>query len=317
MSMKVHIAILCVALAGAGCKKSTGTGGGGGGGGWFTTGTGMIVHVDPTGTAEAPLDVAEGESLNGIACRYQGEAWVVGDHGTLLYTSDGGHAWTSRAVPTQADLYTLATQDAGPVFIAGDGVVLRSQDAGASWQQLGDGLTRFLSLSAAERGSTVLAVAEDGGLWAYDAAAGALTRHTVIEGARAVAISPEGDTAIVAGRGLWQSLDSGNTWTQLFADPALALEDVRIHDDGGATAVGAAGTIATVDPSGVVSIQHAGSADLTTLHVPDADAVDGVGYAGSVDGSVWITHDLGLTWSPGPFLPGAVLGVDEIGFGHR
>jgi photosystem II stability/assembly factor-like uncharacterized protein len=315
MRMKTHIAILTLALAGGACKKSTGTGGGGGS--WFTTSTGMIVHVDPAGSAHAGLDLAGGESLNAIACRYQGEAWVVGSHGTLLYTSDGGTAWTNQAVPTQADLHAIATQDAGPVFLAGDGVFLRSADAGASWQQLGDGRTQFRSVSAAESANTVLAIADDGGLWAYDAVTGALGRRQTIDGARAVSVSPDGGTAIVVGQGVWQSIDAGVTWTQFSADPALALEDVRLDEDGGATAVGAAGAIARIDPSGTVTAQYAGHADLKTLHMPDPDAVDGVGYAGAADGTVWLTRDGGETWSVGPTLSGSVLGVDEIGFGHR
>jgi photosystem II stability/assembly factor-like uncharacterized protein len=203
------------------------------------------------------------------------------------------------------------------VFLAGDGVFLRSVDAGASWQQLGDGQTRFRSVSAAERGKTVLAIADDGGLWAYDDGAATLARRTTLDGARVVAVSPNGNVAIAAGLGVWHSLDAGLTWTRLAADPALALEDVRVTDDGDATAVGAAGTIATIDPSGAVAVQHAGSAGLKTLHVPEPDAIDAIGYAGGADGGVWITRDSGMTWSLGPTLAGSVLGVDEIGFGHR
>jgi len=311
MDMKTHFAILCVALAGAGCKKSTGTGGGGG---WFTTSTGMIEHVDPAGTVGAGVDLGATESMNGIACRYQGEAWVVGTHGTLLYTSDGGTTWASQAVPTQANLRALATQDAGPVFLAGDGVFLRSVDAGATWQGLGDGQTAFRSVAAAEQGSTVLAIADDGGVWSYD---GALARRTSLDGARAVAISHDGDAAIIVGRGMWRSSDAGASWTQLAADPGNVFDDVRMFEDGSAVAVGASGAIAAIDTAGAVTVQHAGSTNLHTLHVADPDAIDATGYAGGDNGAVWITHDSGVTWSLGPTLSGTVLGVDEIGFGHR
>jgi photosystem II stability/assembly factor-like uncharacterized protein len=311
--MRTYIAFLCVALAGAGCKKSTGTGGGGGG--WFTTSTGQIVHVDPAGHAGNGVEL--GESLNSIACRYLGEAWVVGAHGTLLYTNDGGTTWSGQAVPTQADLHSLATQDAGPVYLAGDGVFLRSGDAGASWQAFGDGQTGFRSIAAAQQGDTVLAIASDGGLWSFDAAAGVLARHATLDGAHAVAISPDGDTAFVAGNGLWRSLDAGVTWTQLSSDGSAVFDDVRVAEDGSAVAVGTAGAIANIDPSGAIRVKHLGSANLHTLHIADPDATDAIGYAGGDGGTVWITRDSGVTWSLGPSLSGTVLGVDEIGFGHR
>ena len=334
--MRTYVAFLCVALAGTGCKKSTGTGGGGGGGGWFTTSTGMIVHVDPAGQVGNGVDLGASESLNGIACRYLGEAWVVGTHGTLLYTHDGGTTWTAQASPTQADLRTLATQDAGPVYLAGNGVFLRSSDGGASWQSFGDGQTSFRSVAAAQQGDTVLAISDDGGLWSFDptaaplgaaarpeqvpardATTGVLARRATLDGARAVAVSPDGDTAVVAGNGLWRSLDGGLTWTQLAADPALAFDDVRVAEDASAVAVGTAGAIANIDASGAVQIQHAGSANLHTLHIADSDAADAIGYAGGDGGAVWITRDSGVTWTLGPSLSGTVLGVDEIGFGHR
>ena len=64
-------------------------------------------------------DLGATETLYGIACRYQGEAWVVGAKGTLLYTNDAGVSWSAQVVPTTSDLHGLATQDAGPVFVAG------------------------------------------------------------------------------------------------------------------------------------------------------------------------------------------------------
>jgi photosystem II stability/assembly factor-like uncharacterized protein len=311
MAMKTHIAILCAALAGGACKKS------GGGGGWFTTSTGRIVHVDDSGAAHAAVDLGPSESLDAIACRYEGEAWVVGSHGAVQYTPDGGSTWSAQQVPTQANLRALATQDAGPVFVAGDGVLLRSTDTGASWQVFGDGQTAFRSLAAAEAGATVLAISDDGGLWSFDGATATLARRTTLQGARAVAVSPDGTKALVVGRGAWRSIDAGMTWVALASDPAIAFDDVRMLDDGSAFAVGSAGTIASVDDAGAMRVQHVGSADLHTLHVAEPDAADATGYAGGDGGTVWITHDSGATWSRGPVLDGDVLGVDEIGVGHR
>src|SRR5262249_21024170 len=152
-------------------------------------------------------------------CRYLGEAWVVGASGTLLYTNDGGHSWAAQTIPTGADLRAIATQDAGPVFVAGDGVFLTSTDTGAHWASLGDGVTKFRSVAAAQQGTTVLAVSDDGRVFAYDN--GALVQRATIAGARAVAVSPDGETALLVGNGIQRSIDGGQIWTPLTVDASI------------------------------------------------------------------------------------------------
>jgi len=312
--MNTKLAVLCVALAGVGCKKTGTGGGGGGGGGWFVGSSGLMQNVTPAGTPGHGYDLGSTAELRGIACRYAGEAWVVGNAGTLLYTSDAGATWTAQVVPTAADLRALATQDFGPVFVAGNGTFLVTQDTGKTWTELGDGTTAFRSLAAAQEGDTILALADDGGLWSYN---GALTRTATLSGMRALAVSPDGQLAIAAGNGMMMSRDAGLTWTALAVDPTVAFDDVRIAADGSAVAVGAAGTIANVDASGTVALQHAGTAGLHTLHIADPDSVDATGYAAGDGGQILVTHDSGLTWSLGPTLGATVWGVDEIGDGHR
>ncbi len=318
--MRIKVAILCAALAATastGCKKK-GTGGGGGGG-WLVGSEGMMAQVDPNGRLGAGYDLGATETLNGIACRYQAEAWVVGAAGTLLYTADGGASWSAQNVGTTANLRTLATQDAGSVFIAGDGVFMTAVPefvtGKAQWTQLGDGVTSYRSVAAAQEASTVLAVSDDGGIWAYEA--GTLTKRTTLAGMHAVAVSPDGETAIVAGAGLQRSLDGGKTWTALAVDSSLRFEDVRINDDGEAIAVGAAGIVARIDGEGRVLTQRVGTADLRTLHISPATDYSGTGYAAGEGGQIWLTNDSGWTWTAGPNVGHTVLGVDEIGAGHR
>ena len=308
---------VCVAsLAAVGCKKSGGGtgGGGGGGGGGFTGSSSMMSFVNPKGAVDHGYQLGFSAELRGIACRYSGEAWVVGTAGTLLYTNDAGTTWTREAIPTQADLRTLATQDFGPVFVAGNGTFLVTKDTGKTWQELGDGVTAFRSMSAAQDGQTVLALSDDGGLWSYD---GALHRTATLAGMRAISVSEDGQLAIAAGNGMMMSRDGGKSWTGLAVDPSITFDDVRIGVDGDAVAVGAAGAIANVDPSGAVTVQHVGTADLHTVHVADATDTDAVGFAAGEGGQVLVSHDGGLTWSLGAKLGATVWGVDQIGDGHR
>lgn len=315
--MRSRLALACAALATlglAGCKKNTG-GGGGGGGAWLVGSSGLMTNLDPQGQASASYDLGSSQDLSDIACRYAGEAWVVGAGGTLLYTSDAGRSWSAREVPTSADLRAIATQDTGPVFVGGDGTFLVTSDSGVHWAELGDGQTRFLSIAAAQAGDTVLAMSDDGGVWAYDGHA--LVREAEVPGARAVAVSPDGLLAIAVGHGISRSDDGGATWQPIAVDPALQLDAVRLEEDGSAVAVGAGGAIARIDPSGAVDVQHVGTADLHAIQIEDADTSDGLGYAAGDGGAVLLTRDGGRSWTPGPNLGRSVRGMDDIGFGHH
>ena len=304
---------VCVALAAVGCKKNGTSTGGGGGGGWFTGSSGLMQNVTPDGALGHGYDLGSTVELRGIACRYAGEAWVVGAAGTVLYTNDAGASWSAQTVPTTADLRTLATQDEGPVFIAGNGTFLVTKDTGTTWSELSDHTTAFRSLAAAQEGDTVLALAEDGGLWSYGLNSATLTRTGTLTGMHAIAVSPDGQTALAAGTGLMVSRDAGATWQALAVDPSITFDDVRFAEDGGdAVAVGTAGAIANIDAStGAVSVQHVGTASLHTV------ALDDTAYTAGDGGQVLVSHDDGLTWTLGPSFGATVWGVDEIGENHR
>jgi photosystem II stability/assembly factor-like uncharacterized protein len=317
--MKAVVVCLSIALAFGACKKSgtTGpsTGGGGGGSSWLVGTDGLMVKVDTTGYSQG-YELSSPETLNKIACRYAGEAWVVGNHGTLLYTADAGASWQPQPVPTTANLRGIATQDSGPVFVAGDGVLLTSTDTGAHWTALGDGRTSFVAVAAAQGAETALAVSDTGELLAIE-------NHQLVSrgsfaGARAIAVSPDGDSAIVVGDHLIaQSSDGGRTWTPVALDGNLRFDDVRIDETGAALAVGTSGTIAHITPGGAVTLQQVGVADLHAVHIADGDdGAEDVGFTAGDSGRVFITRDGGNTWSPGPTVNGTVLGLDMIGAGH-
>src|SRR5215831_12447404 len=102
--MRAVLVCLGIVLAVGACKKGTsGPTGGGGGGGWLVGSAGLMVNVETSGASHG-YPLASTENLNGIACRYSGEAWVVGTHGTLLYTDDAGKSWRPQTVPTSAEL---------------------------------------------------------------------------------------------------------------------------------------------------------------------------------------------------------------------
>ena len=302
------------ACSGNGCSGSGGgPGGGGGGGGWLVGTSGLMANVHPGGEVSG-YDLGATEDLYAIACRFEGEAFVAGAHGTVLYTADGGALWSSLVVPTTHDLRALATQDAGPVFVAGDDTLLESDDAGAHWRELSNGATNFLSIAAAQDGTTVLAIADDGVLWSYDGRA--LAPRTTIAGARAIAVSPDGAMVIVAGDGVQISRDAGATFAPI-AGASGRFESARIDDRGEAIAVGAAGTVANISAGGIALVQHVGTTDLHVVHMQTWGATTSKGYLAGEDGQVYLTTDAGWSWTLGPKLAGPVYGADEIGAGHN
>jgi len=308
----VKAAFLCVGLtvvAVGACKKS-------GSGGWLVGASGMMVNVQTDGS-EAGYDLQSTETLNGIACRFQGEAWVVGNHGTLLYTDDAGASWRTQAVPTTADLRALATQNIGPVFVAGNGVFLTSNDAGQHWTSLGDGSVNLRSVAAAQDATTVLAVAEDGRLFAVEDHQ--LVARGSMAGARVVAVSADGQTAFLAGDNMFaKSVDAGRTWAVLTSPENVVFDDVRIDDQGQATAVGERGTVAHIAPDTTIALQHIGTANLHTVHIAPVGAeYENVGITAGDGGAVFMTFDGGWTWEAQPSVAATVLGVDQVGDGHR
>lgn len=313
--MKVVLVSLGVVLSMAACKKSGGGTGGGGGSSWLVGEAGLMVNVLTSGEQRS-YPLASSETLNSIACRYSGEAWVAGTHGTLLYTDDAGQSWLPQPVPTSADLRTLATQDFGPVFVAGDGVFLTSTDTGAHWTAIGDGTISFRAVAAAQKARTVLALSEDGAVFSLEDHA--LVPRTSLPSARAVAVSPDGKTAIVVGdHMISRSNDGGLTWSAP-ARAAARLDDVRQNEDGSAIAVGAAGAVAHISAAGDVVMQEVGKADLHTVHLAEQSDDDGaVGVAAGDGGAVYLTLDGGSTWRPAPSVGRTVLSGDQIGDGHR
>ncbi|MFI5253082.1 MAG: YCF48-related protein [Bacteroidota bacterium] len=72
--------------------------------------------------------------------------WAVGEKGRILYSSNSGYSWLSEQSNVSQSLRKICiVGNAGTVYVAGDsGIVLRTDDFGATWRRISTGITSTL-----------------------------------------------------------------------------------------------------------------------------------------------------------------------------
>ena len=79
--------------------------------------------------------------LNDIFFINSTTGWVVGDNGTILYTTNGGETWTPQTSNTTYSLNSVYFIDADTGWVAGyQGVIINTTDGGATWNTQYTGL---------------------------------------------------------------------------------------------------------------------------------------------------------------------------------
>lgn len=80
-------------------------------------------------------------NLNSVTFNHGNEnsAWVCGDNGVILHTTNGGTTWILQNSGTTKNLHAIVFMEivSGPVFACGDnGTILRTTDSGANWSAI-------------------------------------------------------------------------------------------------------------------------------------------------------------------------------------
>jgi photosystem II stability/assembly factor-like uncharacterized protein len=240
-------------------------------------------------------------------------------HGDLQRSDDGGLSFEMLDIP-DADTnhpHALAVlpDDADTLLIGtssdrDDGTsephLFLSEDGGASWVQVGDGLSAaFHAIIAAE----------------YDPEVpGTVYIGTGPGGTDHASEATVGEDAVGSGDGLWRSRDGGENFERV----AGGMDGLNIWDIGFAPS----GSLFATSESGVFRSEDRGETWAQVLPLEDADRVE-IGFslaqpdwaAVSTEGALWISTDDGRTWvsywedfseQVGPF--GGSVGISDVDF---
>ncbi|MBL8931312.1 MAG: exo-alpha-sialidase [Kineosporiaceae bacterium] len=149
----------------------------------------------------------------------------------LIASDDGGRSWQTVSLGGAVDFHRLVA--VGPVVLgvsAHDGKLLRSRDAGATWQELGRPPVFDLAVDPADA-TRVVITTKDGPQLSTDGG----TRFAPIPGAPLLAFltwTPSGLVALAPDGAVHSSTDAGRTWTRrgsVGGEPgALAADGARL-----------------------------------------------------------------------------------------
>jgi photosystem II stability/assembly factor-like uncharacterized protein len=230
-----------------------------------------------------------------IACKGSDTAWVVGEGGTLLRSFDAGASWQALDLSTTVTLRAVAAAESDVIYVVGDNGLALVSD------DLGDS---FRDLPTDGQAWTAVATSHDGAVAILGAADGSLWRaageleqvHDGGPAIRAVGVSATGQIAVAVGDdGRILRSIDGGTSWQAQTAGDGALHDVWVTGDGGRA-------LAVGDGGRLVAIHDAGwdeqpIADDVALRGIHLSA-DGRGMVVGDGGTALQTFDRGASWSP-------------------
>lgn len=230
--------------------------------------------------------------------------WVVGDHGTIMATVDGGISWkpqNSKGSQSLRDVHFLSDGQRGWAVGSG-GTILSSSNAGESWilqdNKNTEDLFAVYFSSNGKNGSavgslgTILVTDDAGDLWVTKELGGLSLKdvHLLADGQQGWAVGMEGRILVTP--------NGGKNWNTQTSTTREGLERVQFLADG------KRGWVAGEDGTTLVTIdggQHWKAQDSQSRHplLGLRFAVNGQqGWAIYLDGTILGTADGGNHWEP-------------------
>ncbi len=102
--------------------------------GWIVGEFGLVLHTKDGGkTWVSERYGSDLPQLYAVKFLDDRRGWAMGQAGSFIQTKDGGQHWSPVALETKRDLYDVSLEGERGIVV-GDGVVLISRDAGATWK---------------------------------------------------------------------------------------------------------------------------------------------------------------------------------------
>jgi photosystem II stability/assembly factor-like uncharacterized protein len=167
---------------------------------------------------------------------------LLGTHVGIYETMDGGRRWTFAGLEGD-DAMNLVRTATGTLWVAGHGVLKKSADGGASWEDVRpDGLPGIdVHGFAVDPGDDQVIYAAIAGEGLYRSDDGGASFEDVSKGVGpavyGLAVTPDGRVLAAEQRGVFASEDGGTTWQTLLEENVVGLA-VRPGDEQTILAVG-------------------------------------------------------------------------------
>ena len=285
--------------------------GGGDGGFWAVGEQGVMLRRNHDGAvSQYPLELDE--DLRAIACKGADQAVVAGAAGVVLTTFDAGASWDRVEIGEAVELRAVALSAGALGYIAGDSVLLRSQDDSRTWSPLAVAAHDWTAITTTGAGTTALLTSAAGQIFRLQDTQLALVHTGDGSLLAGIAVTPDGTHAVAVGQSglVLRSDDAGEHWLTEPPVTARDLHAVRIAGDASLiVAVGQSGTVVRMGQDDIAVQELLDPAlSLRALHLSQAH-----GHAVGDDGLMFATHDRGRTWQPMIHdLDHDLLGLDDL-----
>ena len=264
--------------------------------------SGTIVHHNGTDWTEETSGTTE--DLLGV-WSLGSYAFVVGENGTILRSTDSGSNWSSMTSGTTKDLCGVwGTSDGSHVYAVGSyGTILYSGNDGLSWSTMESGVTVRLLGIWGSSGSAVFAVGRDGTILHYDGDVWSSMISGTSGDLYAVWGSSGSDIYAVGEDGVILH-SNGTSWSAMTSGTSARLYGVWGSSSTDVYAVGLYGTILNYTGSTWDSVSTGITSDLvrnwnavTDLkYSPDTTDTSNIIYASTSLQGVYVSPNQGRIW---------------------
>ena len=264
----------------------------------------FTVHSFPQWTWQNPLP--QGNSLSSVYFVDANTGYSVGDHGTILKTTNGGTLWTFQSSGITYNLKSVFFVGSTGYAVGDNGTLLKTYDGGSTWNSISSGTINGLTsvfftdantgyaVGGSLSGGFIINTNDGGATWNYFGS-GAFSRLNSIY------FLNSNTGYAVGGNGTFlKTINGGTTWAVSYAGTSQYLESVYFTDANTGYIAGDYGTLLkTINGGTSWSTLTSGTSDyLLSVHFTDSNNGYVVGYDYNAPGGIILhTSDGGVTWT--------------------